>query len=215
MGILAALALPGGGSLVAASPSWSECSPSSDGSPLPLARASWGGDQPKRRAFFFPRFPTRVGSQPREAREATTAVLLDAMPREDAVLLDSTPTTTSTCSRRPGRQCSAARRPTGDCSHPCRASPPTSVSSLRWAPDRCTTVPWAFSARHLSLHGLWPSFAVPRPDGSKHGSPSPTSCSYKAKLLASQLPREYIDVAPSFTRWNAAEHKAEVGDLAK
>ena len=47
MGTLAAPAFPGGGSLVAAIPSWSECSPSSDGSPLPLARASWGGDQPR------------------------------------------------------------------------------------------------------------------------------------------------------------------------
>ena len=34
-----------------------------------------------------------------------------------------------------------------------------------WAPhfccqhaDRCHTVPWAFSARNLSLHGLWPNY---------------------------------------------------------
>jgi len=96
------------------------------------------------------------------------------------------------------------------------------ILAQSWAPlfccqkaDRCTTVSWAFSARHLSLHGLWPSYAAPRPDGSKNGSPSPLSCNYKAALLASQLPRDYIDMAPSFTRWNPAEHRAEVGGLAK
>ena len=81
--------------------------------------------------------------------------------------------------------------------------------------DRCSTVPWAFSARHLSLHGLWPSFAVPRADGSKRGALSPMSCTYKAALLTSQLPREYVDMAPSFTKWNAKEHRAEVGELAR
>ena len=45
MGSLAVQAPLGGDSLVAASPSWSECSPSSGDSPLPLARASWGCGQ--------------------------------------------------------------------------------------------------------------------------------------------------------------------------
>jgi ribonuclease T2 len=88
-----------------------------------------------------------------------------------------------------------------------------------WAPqwccvraDRCSTVPWAFSARHFSLHGLWPGFAVPRAGGSTF----PESCRVKAQVLTSQLlPREYIDMAPSFTQWNAAEHRPEVGPLAR
>jgi ribonuclease T2 len=96
------------------------------------------------------------------------------------------------------------------------------ILAQSWSPhfccmsaDRCTTVPWAFSARHLSLHGLWPSYAAPRPNGTKYGSPSPTLCNYRAALTASQLPRDYIDLAPSFTKWNSAEHKAEIGALAK
>ena len=76
--------------------------------------------------------------------------------------------------------------------------------------DRCTTVPWAFSAKHLSLHGLWPGFAMPR-----SGDPFPSNCKSKVKLMQESLPREYIDVAPSFTTWNPKEHRAEVGGLAK
>eukprot|EP00962_Isochrysis_galbana_P028127 scaffold8866_cov96-Isochrysis_galbana.AAC.2 len=96
------------------------------------------------------------------------------------------------------------------------------VLAQSWAPlfccqkaDRCTTVSWAFSARHLSLHGLWPAYSAPRPDGSKRGAPSPLSCDDRSALAASQLPREYVDLAPSFTKWNPAAHRAEVGDLAK
>ena len=70
-----------------------------------------------------------------------------------------------------------------------------------WAPhfcchhaDRCHTVPWAFSARQLSLHGLWPGFKVPR-----DGQTFPQSCEAAQKLLPNFLPREYIDVAPSFS----------------
>ena len=81
-----------------------------------------------------------------------------------------------------------------------------------WAPsfccertDRCSTVPWAFSAKHLSLHGLWPGFVSPR-----NGDTYPASCATKRQLLSSQLPREYIDLAPAFTRWNPVEHRAEV-----
>ena len=76
--------------------------------------------------------------------------------------------------------------------------------------DRCHTVPWAFSAKHLSLHGLWPGFLTQR-----GGETFPSSCATSARLVPTQLPREYIDVAPSFTTWNAAERRAEVGDLAK
>jgi ribonuclease T2 len=86
-----------------------------------------------------------------------------------------------------------------------------------WAPqfcctksDRCTTVGWAFSAKHLSLHGLWPAWSAPR-----DGAPSPTDCAVKAALAFEQLPREYIDLAPAFTRWNPELHRAEVGPLAK
>ena len=87
-----------------------------------------------------------------------------------------------------------------------------------WAPhfccvcsDRCHTVPWAFSAKHLSLHGLWPGFSQPR-DG---GMTFPSSCEAAKKLLPNFLPREYIDVAPSFTTYDAVAHQATVGDLAK
>jgi ribonuclease T2 len=76
--------------------------------------------------------------------------------------------------------------------------------------DRCTTVPWAFSAKHLSLHGLWPGFRVAR-----GGSTFPSSCAVKASLVAETMPREYIDLAPSFGKWNPEKHRAEVGDLAK
>ena len=53
------------------------------------------------------------------------------------------------------------------------------------ASDRCTTVGWAFSAKHLILHGLWPSWAVPRSSG-----PSPLACNVKMQLASDQLPRE-------------------------
>lgn len=76
--------------------------------------------------------------------------------------------------------------------------------------DRCTTVPWAFSAKRLSLHGLWPGFSTPR-DGETY----PSSCAVKATLYAETMPREYIDMAPSFGKWNPEKHRAEVGDLAK
>jgi len=76
--------------------------------------------------------------------------------------------------------------------------------------DRCTTVPWAFSAKHLSLHGLWPGFSTPR-----EGDTFPANCATKARIVQDALPREYIDVAPSFTTWNAAERRADVGGLAK
>jgi ribonuclease I len=86
-----------------------------------------------------------------------------------------------------------------------------------WAPhfccqnaDRCHTVPWSFSARHLALHGLWPGFAQPR-----GGETFPQNCSFAGKLATQQLPREYIDVAPSFTTWNPTERRAEVGSLAR
>ena len=87
-----------------------------------------------------------------------------------------------------------------------------------WAPhfccnntDRCHTVPWAFSARHLSLHGLWPGFSTPRGNNQTF----PASCEAAGKLLPSFLPREYIDVAPSFTSYDAVARQAKVGDLAK
>lgn len=81
-----------------------------------------------------------------------------------------------------------------------------------WAPqfcctksERCTTVPWAFSAKHLSLHGLWPGYMTPR------GKETfPADCATKARLFAQQLPREYVDLAPAFTKWNQETHSAEV-----
>lgn len=76
--------------------------------------------------------------------------------------------------------------------------------------DRCSTVPWAFSARHLSLHGLWPGFMSAR-----EGQTYPQSCETAKKLLATFLPSAYIDVAPSFTSYDAVARKATVGDLAK
>lgn len=86
-----------------------------------------------------------------------------------------------------------------------------------WAPhfccqntDRCHTVPWAFSAKHLSLHGLWPGFSRPR-----DGQTFPQSCEAAQKLLPAFLPREYIDVAPSFTSYDAKARQATVGELAK
>ena len=72
--------------------------------------------------------------------------------------------------------------------------------------ERCTTVPWAFSAKHLSLHGLWPGYLA---------GGYPESCKAKAHLLSEAMPRDYIDLAPAFTRWNMEKHRAEVGDLAK
>ena len=89
--------------------------------------------------------------------------------------------------------------------------------ALTWSPhfcchaaDRCTTVPWSWSAKHLSLHGLWPGFSRPR-----SGDTFPAHCSTKAKLLQEALPRDYVDVAPSFTAWNPTHHRADVGPLAK
>jgi len=40
-------------------------------------------------------------------------------------------------------------------------------------------------------------------------------CATKAKLVQEAMPREYIDLAPSYTTWNATAHRAEVGGLAK
>ena len=76
-------------------------------------------------------------------------------------------------------------------------------------------VSWAYSARHLSLHGLWPAYAVPRDKGGDRPSPSPLDCAVKAALAFDQLPREYIDLAPAFTKWNNELHRAEVGQLAR
>jgi ribonuclease I len=96
------------------------------------------------------------------------------------------------------------------------------VLAQTWAPqfcctksDRCTTVSWAYSARHLSLHGLWPAYSVPCDKGADRPSPSPTDCAVKASLVFDQLPREYIDLAPAFTKWNNELHRAEVGKLAR
>eukprot|EP00308_Calcidiscus_leptoporus_P012963 CAMPEP_0119363654 /NCGR_PEP_ID=MMETSP1334-20130426/10570_1 /TAXON_ID=127549 /ORGANISM="Calcidiscus leptoporus, Strain RCC1130" /LENGTH=223 /DNA_ID=CAMNT_0007379159 /DNA_START=114 /DNA_END=785 /DNA_ORIENTATION=- len=77
-------------------------------------------------------------------------------------------------------------------------------------PEKCTTAAFAFSARRLSLHGLWPGYSVAR-----GGETFPAHCQSKVKLLTSQLPREYIDLAPAFTRWNMEKHHAEVGPLAR
>ena len=93
---------------------------------------------------------------------------------------------TCICWRNPGRRSFAARTPRS--ARPCRA----------------------FSAKHLTLHGLWPGFMEPR-DGATY----PSSCAAKFKLLTDQMPRDYIDVAPSFTRWDPERHIAIVGDLAK
>ena len=86
-----------------------------------------------------------------------------------------------------------------------------------WAPnfccknvDRCHTVPWAFSATHLSLHGLWPGFSSPRGNDTY-----PSNCEAAHKLFPSFMPSEYIDLAPSFTVWDAKARQAAVGDLAK
>jgi len=113
-----------------------------------------------------------------------------------------------------------------------------------WAPQLCcvkseryTTVAWAFSAKHLSLHGLWPGYTVPRggsggvgsggvgsggvgsgvgssgggsDDNGNGGATCPVDCAVKARLLAQQLPREYVDLAPAFTKWNPQTHAAEV-----
>ena len=76
--------------------------------------------------------------------------------------------------------------------------------------DRCTTVPWAYSAKHLSLHGLWPGYMVAR-----GGTTFPSSCKVKANLVAETMPREYIDLAPAFGKWNPEKHRAEVGDLGE
>ena len=76
--------------------------------------------------------------------------------------------------------------------------------------ERCSTVPWAFAARHLSLHGLWPGFSVPR-----GGETFPSNCAAKAQLVHEAMPREFVDIAPSFATWNAEARRAEVGGLAK
>ena len=86
-----------------------------------------------------------------------------------------------------------------------------------WAPhfcchhaDRCLTAPFSLSATHLSLHGLWPGFKEPRSGGQTF----PASCEKAQALFPAFLPREYIDLAPSFTTYNAAERRADVGKLA-
>ena len=79
-------------------------------------------------------------------------------------------------------------------------------------PTQCSAVPWAFSANHLTLHGLWPAYyKQPSDTNQKY----PQNCHAKVKLLSQFLPREYIDLAPAFTKWNMQLHQAEVGELAK
>ena len=56
---------------------------------------------------------------------------------------------------------------------------------------------------------------MPRDKGADRPSPSPTDCAVKAALVFDQLPREYIDLAPAFTKWNNELHRAEVGKLAR
>ena len=48
--------------------------------------------------------------------------------------------------------------------------------------------------------------------GADRPAPSPTDCAVREKLTTAfdQLPREYIDLAPAFTRWNNELHRAEV-----
>lgn len=75
-------------------------------------------------------------------------------------------------------------------------------------PDKCTTVAWAFSATHLSLHGLWPGFTKAR-----RGQTYPSSCESMAKLVVSDLPRHFVDIAPSYCAYNLAKHAPELGQL--
>lgn len=75
-------------------------------------------------------------------------------------------------------------------------------------PDKCTTVSWAYSASHLSLHGLWPGYAKAR-----GGKTFPSSCESKAKLNVSDLPRHFVDVAPSYCGYNTIKHAPELGQL--
>ena len=48
--------------------------------------------------------------------------------------------------------------------------------------------------------------------GADRPAPSPTDCAVREKLTTAfdQLPREYIDLAPAFTKWNNELHRAEV-----
>ena len=93
MGSLAVQAPLGGDSLVAASPSWSECSPSSGDSPLPLARASWGCGQSRsvhgvagraEEPFVGPR-------QPRSPPPTAASVPTSGPPPQPGVRLGSYP----------------------------------------------------------------------------------------------------------------------------
>lgn len=84
-----------------------------------------------------------------------------------------------------------------------------------WAPrfcctaqERCTTVSWAFSASHLSLHGLWPGYSTPRGQAIY-----PADCPTKAKLAVDDLPRHFVDVAPSYCAYDAEKHKPQLGSL--
>ncbi|KAG8458066.1 hypothetical protein KFE25_012726 [Diacronema lutheri] len=76
------------------------------------------------------------------------------------------------------------------------------------SPDRCTTVGWAYSATHLSLHGLWPGYIQPR-----RGQTYPSNCESKARLVVSDLPRHFVDIAPSYCGYNTSKHAPELGHL--
>jgi ribonuclease T2 len=75
-------------------------------------------------------------------------------------------------------------------------------------PDKCSTVSWAFSATHLSLHGLWPGYTQAR-----GGQTYPMNCASKAKLVVSDLPRHFVDIAPSYCGYNTERHAPELGSL--
>jgi ribonuclease I len=50
-------------------------------------------------------------------------------------------------------------------------------------PNKCNTVSWAYSASHLSLHGLWPGYLQAR-----GGHTYPSNCESIAKLVVADLP---------------------------
>lgn len=75
-------------------------------------------------------------------------------------------------------------------------------------PEKCSTVDWAFSATHLSLHGLWPGYVQAR-----GGQTYPADCESKARLVVSDLPRHFVDIAPSYCAYNTEKHKSELGSL--
>lgn len=77
------------------------------------------------------------------------------------------------------------------------------------APSKCTTVSWAFSATHLSLHGLWPGFVEPRGGGRTF----PTNCANDARVIVGDLPRSFIDFAPAYCAYDGAKHKPLIGQL--